>query len=214
MTNLDDKFSDQEKATIDAQIAEFLSKGIVSYSEPQVGQILSPIFLRRKSHALNDSVVYDHFKLDTLEATLPLITPGCYMTTLDLKDAYYSIPIAQEQQHFFTFTWKGILYQFLCLSMGLTSSLNPFSSFWEDTVESRVQAIDDSLYIDYIGDTYESSLRNTFTAVQLFISLGFQVHSKKAMVVPTKKIEYLGFVSIVVCGHDYEIERQESSCHC
>ena len=35
---------------------------------------------------------------------------------------------------------------------------------------------------------------NTLTAVQLFISLGFQVHPKKSMVVPTQKIEYLGFV--------------------
>ena len=51
--------------------------------------------------------------------------------------------------------------------------------------------IDNSLYI---GDVYESSLRNILTAVQLFISLGFQVHPKKCMVVPTQKIEYLGFV--------------------
>ena len=52
-------------------------------------------------------------------------------------------------------------------------------------------------YIDrslYIGDTCESCLTNTLTAVQLFISLGFQVHSKKSMVVPTQKIGYLGFV--------------------
>ena len=33
VTNLEDKFSDQEKATIDAQITEFLSKVIVSYFE-------------------------------------------------------------------------------------------------------------------------------------------------------------------------------------
>ena len=111
VTNLENKFSDQEKASLDAQIAEFLSKGIVSYSDSQVGQIISPIFLRPKSYgtyrlifnlkALNDSVVYHHFRLDTLEAALPLITPGCYMTSLDLKDAYYSIPIAPEQQHSF-----------------------------------------------------------------------------------------------------------------
>ena len=110
VTNLEDKSSDQEKATIDARIAEFLSKGIVSYSESQVGQIISPIFLRPKSDgtyhlifnlkAFNDDVAYHHFKLDALEATLPLSTPGCYMTSLDLKDAYYSVSIAPEQQHF------------------------------------------------------------------------------------------------------------------
>ena len=49
--------------------------------------------------------------------------------------------------------------------------------------------------MEYISDTDESSLRNTLTAVQLFISLGFQVHGKKkSMVVPTQKIDYLGFV--------------------
>ena len=89
------------------------SGGIVSYSEPQVNPILSPIVLRPKNNgtyrlifnlnALNDSVVYHHFELDTLEATLPLISPGCYMTSLDLKDAHYSIPIAPEQQHFLEF---------------------------------------------------------------------------------------------------------------
>ena len=46
VTNLKDRFSDQEKATIDDLLAESLSKGIVSCSEPQVEQILSPIFLR------------------------------------------------------------------------------------------------------------------------------------------------------------------------
>ena len=137
MTNLEDKVSDQEKATIDAQIAEFLSKGIVSYSESRVGQIISPIFLRPKSDctyhlifnlkALNDNVVYHHFKLDTLEATLPLVTPGCYMTSLNLKDAYYSIPIAPEQQHFLKFMWKGILYQYLCLPMGFRSAPRIFT---------------------------------------------------------------------------------------
>jgi len=135
---LEDKFSDQEKATIDAQMAEFLSKGIVSYTEPQAGRILSNIFLRPKSagtyrrvfnsKALNDSVVYHHFKLDTLEATLPLISPGCYMTSLDLKASYYSIPIAPEQQHFLKFIWKDVLHQFLCQRMGLTS-LSRFRPF-------------------------------------------------------------------------------------
>ena len=47
VTNLKDRFSDQEKAPIDDLIAESLSKGIVSCFEPQVEQILSSIFLRQ-----------------------------------------------------------------------------------------------------------------------------------------------------------------------
>ena len=60
-------------------------------------------------------------------------------------------------------------------------------------MESRAQAILTTRYA-LARDTYESCLRNTLTVVQLFISLGFQVHPKKSIVVPTRKIEYLAFV--------------------
>ena len=49
VTNLKASYSDQGKAIIDDLIAEYLSKGIVCYCEPQVDQILSPIFLRTQS---------------------------------------------------------------------------------------------------------------------------------------------------------------------
>ena len=76
-----------------------------NFSAKELSAILSPGWPNFLTHifgtyplifnlkALNDSVVYHHFKLDTLKATVPLITPWCYMTSLDLKDAYYSIPI-------------------------------------------------------------------------------------------------------------------------
>ena len=225
VTNLEDKFSDQEKATIVAQIAEFLSKGIVSYSESQVGQIIAPIFLRPKSDgtyrfifnlkALNDNVVYHHFKLDTLEATLPLITPGCYMTSLNLKDAYYSIPITPEQQHFFKFIWKGTLYQFLCPPMGLTSSPRIFAKALKPVFAylrgqcgiSCAGYIGNSLYI---GDTYESCLRNTLTAVRFFISLDCQVHPKKVYGCAHEKNRILG---ILLSSVDMTVDLTDKKVH-
>ena len=47
---------------------------------------------------LNSHVEYNKFKMDTLQSILKLVTPGCYMATIDLKDAYYSVPVAQEHQ--------------------------------------------------------------------------------------------------------------------
>ena len=83
--------------------------------------------------------------------------------------------------------------------MGLTSSPRIFAKALKPVFAylrgqcgiSCAGYIDDSLYL---GDTYETCLMNTLTAVQLFISLDFQVHPKKSMVLPTQKIEYLGFV--------------------
>ena len=43
---------------------------------------------------LNRHIEYHHFKMDTLWSAVRLMTPQCYMASLDLKDAYYSVPIA------------------------------------------------------------------------------------------------------------------------
>ena len=31
--------------------------------------------------------------METLQPVLSLITPGCYLASLDMKDLYYSVPI-------------------------------------------------------------------------------------------------------------------------
>ena len=101
-------FSRAEAQVIDNEIQSFLSKGIIKPSDQSPGDIVSPIFVTPKkdgSHRmifnlkrLNQSVSYHHFKLDTLQTAVQLVHPGCFMSTLDLKDAYYSIPIAEEHQ--------------------------------------------------------------------------------------------------------------------
>ena len=60
--------------------------------------------------------------MDTLETAIKFMRPGCYMTSIDLKDAYYSIPIALEHQKYLKFIWKDELYAFNSLPMGLSSS--------------------------------------------------------------------------------------------
>ena len=40
------------------------------------------------------------------------------MAPVDLKDAYYSIPIAEEDRKLLMFQWKGKYYQFTCLPNG------------------------------------------------------------------------------------------------
>ena len=86
VAKLEDRFLKKERQIIDIQIQEFLQKGIISRSIFQEEQIISPIFLRPKpdgSHrvifnleSLNDSLVYQHFKLDTLEKAIQLVGRG------------------------------------------------------------------------------------------------------------------------------------------
>ena len=125
-------FAKAEQTIIDNEIEKFLLKGIIRLSLYEDGQVISPIFVRPKkdgSHRVifnlkkrNEAVSYHHFKMDTLETAIKLMRPGCYMTSIDLKDAYYSIPIAPEHQTFLKFVWKEkiscmllIVYPWVCL---------------------------------------------------------------------------------------------------
>jgi hypothetical protein len=65
--------------------------------------------------------------MDTLDTAIRLMRPGCFMTSIDLKDAFYSIPIALEHQIYLKFIWRDKLYCFTCLTMGLSSSPRVFT---------------------------------------------------------------------------------------
>ena len=41
------------------------------------------------------------------------------MASIDLKDAYYSVPIAQANQKYLKFQWENKLYVFTCFPNGL-----------------------------------------------------------------------------------------------
>ena len=171
--------------------------------------MISPIFVRPKkdgSHRvilnlkkLNEAVSYHHFKMDALETAIKLMRPGCYMTSIDLKDAYYSIPIASEHQKFLKFVWKDQLYAFNSLPMGLSSSpriftkiLKPFFSALRSQFGHTCLGYIDDLF--YLEDSYLECEEATLHAVQLFISLGFKIHPEKSVVIPTQVLEFLGFI--------------------
>lgn len=70
----------------------------------------------------NEFVQYHHFKMDTLESAIRMMKPGCYMASIDLKDAYYSVPVAKEHQKYLKFVFNGTLHQYTCLPNGLSSA--------------------------------------------------------------------------------------------
>ena len=115
---------------------EMLNKNIVKVAVNQPGQIISSIFLRPKkdgTHRLilnlkkfNESVEYQHFKMDSL-TNIRLMEKGCYMASIDIKDAYFSFAVNCHDQKFLCFQWEGQLYQFSSLPNGLSSAPRKFT---------------------------------------------------------------------------------------
>ena len=164
-------FTEIEQTIIDNEVEKFLLKGIIRLSSHEDGQVISPIFTRPKkdgSHRvifnlkkLNESVTYHHFKIGTLETAIRLLRPGCYMTSIDLKDAYYSIPIAEEHQRYLKFIWRDQLYAFTSLPMGLTSSPRIFTTVLKP-VFSYLRSQSGHICLGYIDDSFYLILSLSF----------------------------------------------------
>ena len=45
---------------------------------------------------LDQYISNHHFKMERLTSAILLMTPGCYMASADLQDAYYSVPIKEK----------------------------------------------------------------------------------------------------------------------
>ena len=61
---------------------------------------------------LNEFVKYEHFKMDGIKTIINMVTRNCFMVTMDLKDAYFSVAISRLFQKFLRFKQKDKLYCF------------------------------------------------------------------------------------------------------
>ena len=59
---------------------------------------------------LNEFVAYSYFNMETIHYSLQLLKPGCFMALIDWKDAYFSVPIAQEHRKYWCFLWQNKVY--------------------------------------------------------------------------------------------------------
>ena len=120
------------------------------------------------------------------------------MASIDLKDAYCSVPICQEQQKFLKFIWKGKVYIFTCFPNGLalcprkfTKLMKPAYCYLRQQGHLSVSYIDDS-YLQ--GDDYDDCLSNIIDTIKLLDKFGFVIHPSKSVFEPKQKITILGFI--------------------
>ena len=196
-----------EQSFID-EMSKLTHKKVITQVEPQSDQILSGIFLHPKKHGsyrlilnlkqFNTFVTHHHFKMDSLSTILKLVVKNCYMASLDLKDAYYSVPIHTSHRKYQRFEWNGTTFEFTCLPNGLsccprkfTKILKPLLAYLHRLGHISVGHIDD-LYLQ--GLTYDQCVINVVDTLVLLDKAGFVVHPTKSTLIPCQEIIVLGFV--------------------
>ena len=113
---------------------------------------------------------------------LQLVKQDCYMATLDIKDAYYSVSILSEHTKYLKFIHKGKLYKFMVLPNGLSPGPRKFTKLLKPPIAVlRKDGVTISIYIDDIilmGDTFEECISSLLKTIKLLLDPGFVTHEK------------------------------------
>lgn len=126
------------------------------------------------------------------------MSPKCFMASLDLKDAYYSVPIAPQDRKFLRFQFKGKLLKYTCFLNGLSSCPRIFTKVLKPALTMlHKQGHVATAYIADIyvqGVDFDSCSKALIDAIAIFTELGFIIHPSKSAFVPSKEIKMLGFL--------------------
>lgn len=197
-----------EKAKIDNEVKKYLELSIIEKANHSSGEFVNQIFPRLKKSGgvriilnlkpLNCDVEFLHFKMENLNSAINLMEKNCYMASIDLKDAYYSVNVDEAYRKYLRFTWNDQLYQFTCLPNGLTSAPRLFTKLMKPVFSKlRGLGLISVYYLDdtwLMGVTEGDCLDNVEFTFQLLQKTGFLVNSEKSQMIPSQKIQFLGFI--------------------
>ena len=136
--------------------------------------------------------------MENLSAATKMMRRGCYMASVDLRHAFYSMPIHPNYRKFLKFKWTGHLYAYTCFVNGMANCPRYFTKLFKPVYTClRAQRFTSASFIDdcYLqGQTISECQENINDTVNLFQSLGFTIHDEKSVLEPKKTLKYLGFI--------------------
>jgi hypothetical protein len=153
-------FNAEEMSEVRKMVTDLLEAEVIVPVKPNVDQFVSQLFLvtnkdQSKRAILNVKKLNKkflpklHFKMETLQAILPLIRRGDWFASWDLRKGYYNIALHPAVQKFFCFDFEGTRYQFKCLVMGLSIAPLFFTKLMVVLVSlARSWGIRVSIYLD------------------------------------------------------------------
>ena len=188
------------------EVEVMLAKGALEIARDPGPGFYSRLFLVEKatggwrpvidlSH-LNDFVQLTPFKMETVASVLLSVREGDFLASLDLKDAYFQIPIHGSSRKLLRFMSEGTVYQFKALCFGLSTAPQVFTrvfaavSAWAHARGIRLlRYLDDWLVLSSSEKKAKESIRELLSVCR---TLGIVINELKSDLVPSQSAKYLG----------------------
>ena len=204
-------FSPEMNVLVDKEVQDMILKGAIIEVSRTQGQYVSTIFLVTEKDGgmrpvinlkyLNHLVRYEHFQMEGLGSLLNSLVTNEFLTKLDLKDAYFTLPIHLKDRKYLRFRWRGKLFQFQVLPFGLSSAPRVFTRVMKAPMTFlRRHAFKSVVYLDDIclANPQGQAPPKTLVTAWLLERLGFIINWNKSSAHPSQKEEFLGFIADTV----------------
>ena len=138
------------------------------------------------------------FRMLTTRQILHTVEEGEWFTSLDLKDAYFHVPISRDHWPFLRFAFQGQAYQFKVLPFGLSLSPRVFTRVVAAAL-SPLQAGGLKI-LPYLDDwlvcapSRSQVLQDTKTVVDHIQRLGLKVNMAKSHFIPAQQAVFVGLL--------------------
>ena len=197
-----------ETEIITQEVKKLLNKGVIVECSRETGDFASTVFTKQKKDGtfrtilnlkyLNEFVQYQHFKMESLLDAFKIVKPSAWMASIDLKDAFFTVPIHESHQKYFKFEWIDKVYKFVGMPNGYSDAMQIFTKILKPLYGNLKQK--GHLSVVFVDDSYlqreTECLRNVEATIALLEYLGFTIHEAKSILKPTQQIEFLGFMIV------------------
>ena len=173
------KFNQDDKLFIKEEVRSLLKKGIIEPSRsPWRAQVLIARDSNRKprmvidySQTINRYTLLDAYPLPDIHDQVTEIAKSSVFSTLDLKSAYYQIPLHPHDRPYTAFEADGKLYQYTRLPFGVTNGVSYFQRFIDSLIEKyslkRTYAYVDNITVCGVSNTdHDANLKALLDAAQ------------------------------------------------
>ncbi len=150
--------------------------------------------------ALNKCLNTEHFRMESRRDLREILTPQCWMTTIDLKDAYLHVAIADAgSRSLLRFNFRGEMYESVALMFGLNLTPRVFTKLLRPVIGLlRKMGVCLLIYLDdliVIGRTQAHCCQSTWEVLWLLVKLGWQINWIKSQLTPEQEKIWLGLLS-------------------
>ena len=139
------------------------------------------------------------FRMTTPADIKAWIKKDWFFTSIDLTDAYFTIPLSKEGRRFTRFKWNRKTFEYLVIMFGLGPSARVFTKMMRPVLKFIKQRFG-ILVLAYIDDliiqaaSAAQCYRNAEIVILILQCLGYGVNFEKSSLIPNKQIEHLGFL--------------------